>query len=80
MREFAIPRSAFSTNIGVSVLDVESANTSARPRANTDASTTEMETCPLAIEAQSSASTTHRTALATTTTVRRSSRSATAPA
>ena len=69
-----------STNIGVSVLEVESANTSATPSAKTETSTTVMDTWPVAIEAQSSARTTLRTRFAVTTTVRRSRRSAMAPA
>ena len=39
-----MPRSGLSTNIGVSVLEVESANTSATPSAKTETSTTVMDT------------------------------------
>ncbi len=80
IRALAMPRSAFSTSIGVSVPVVTSAKTSAVPSANIATRTNVMSTCPVTITTHSPARTIARSASTTITIRRRSSRSASAPA
>ena len=80
IRALAMPRSAFSTSIGVSVPVVASANTSAVPSTNIATSTSQMETCPVTMTTHRPARTSVRSESTTITITRRSSRSASAPA
>ena len=79
-RALAMPRSGFSTSIGVRVPVVASAKTSAVPRANIVTSTNQMLTCPVTMTTQRKARTTVRIESTTMTIRRLSSRSASAPA